>query len=114
MLFGSVETVGITGGAAANSIDAPSFTGTAILDGATGDDILQGGSGNDSLFFGTGNDSVYGNAGNDMMYGQDGNDVLSGDDLIAIDLTFTLLGSIDGGDGIDTCTSPAAWIKVSC
>ena len=39
---------------------------------------------------------------------------LGGDDLIAIDLAFTQLGSVDGGDGIDTCTAPAAWTKVSC
>ena len=39
---------------------------------------------------------------------------LGGDDLIAIDPTFTQLGSIDGGDGTDSCTAPAAWIKVSC
>ena len=39
---------------------------------------------------------------------------LGGDDLIAIDLAFTQLGSIDGGDGIDSCTAPAAWTKVSC
>ena len=39
---------------------------------------------------------------------------LGGDDLIAIDLTFTILGVVDGGDGLDTCTAPAAWTKVSC
>ncbi len=39
---------------------------------------------------------------------------LGGDDLIAIDLAFTQLGSVDGGDGTDSCTAPAAWTKVSC
>ena len=39
---------------------------------------------------------------------------LGGDDLITIDSLFTQLGSVDGGDGIDTCTAPAAWTKVSC
>ena len=39
---------------------------------------------------------------------------LGGDDLIAVDLAFTLLGVVDGGDGTDTCTAPAAWTKVSC
>ena len=39
---------------------------------------------------------------------------LGGDDLIAIDLTFTQLGSVDGGDGTDSCTNPAAWTRVSC
>lgn len=39
---------------------------------------------------------------------------LGGDDLITIDSLFTQLGSVDGGDGTDVCTSPAAWTKVSC
>ena len=39
---------------------------------------------------------------------------LGGDDLIAIDALFTQLGSIDGGEGTDSCTAPAAWTKVSC
>ncbi len=39
---------------------------------------------------------------------------LGGDDLIAIDLAFTQLGSVDGGDGTDACTNPAAWTRVSC
>lgn len=39
---------------------------------------------------------------------------LGGDDLIAIDQALTQLGSVDGGDGTDNCTSPAAWTKVSC
>lgn len=39
---------------------------------------------------------------------------LAGDDLIAIDAAFTLLGTVDGGDGTDTCTGPVAWSKISC
>ncbi len=39
---------------------------------------------------------------------------LGGDDLISIDAALTQLGSVDGGDGTDTCTAPAAWTKVSC
>ena len=39
---------------------------------------------------------------------------LGGDDLITIDSLFTQLGSVDGGDGTDVCTGPAAWAKVSC
>ena len=38
---------------------------------------------------------------------------LGGDDLITIDSLFTQLGSVDGGDGTDVCTGPAAWVKVS-
>jgi Ca2+-binding RTX toxin-like protein len=39
---------------------------------------------------------------------------LDGDDLITVDALFTQLGSVDGGNGTDTCTAPAAWTKVSC
>ncbi len=39
---------------------------------------------------------------------------LGGDDLITIDNLFTQLGSVDGGDGTDVCTGPAAWTRVSC
>jgi Ca2+-binding RTX toxin-like protein len=39
---------------------------------------------------------------------------LGGDDLISIDVALTQLGSVDGGDGSDSCTAPAAWTKVSC
>ena len=39
---------------------------------------------------------------------------LGGDDLISIDLTFAMLGTVDGGDGTDTCTAPAGWTKISC
>ena len=39
---------------------------------------------------------------------------LDGDDLITIDLTFANIGSIDGGNGTDTSTAPAAWSKISC
>ncbi len=39
---------------------------------------------------------------------------LGGDDLITIDLAITMLGVVDGGDGIDSCTAPAGWTKISC
>jgi Ca2+-binding RTX toxin-like protein len=39
---------------------------------------------------------------------------LDGDDLITVDLGFTSLGSVDGGNGVDTCTAPASWTKTSC
>ncbi len=39
---------------------------------------------------------------------------LGGDDLITIDLAFTMLGVVDGGDGTDSCTAPASWTKISC
>jgi hypothetical protein len=40
--------------------------------------------------------------------------VLGGDDLITIDSWFTQLSNVDGGDGPDVCTGPAAWTKISC
>ena len=39
---------------------------------------------------------------------------LDGDDLITVDAAFAILGLIDGGNGTDTCTAPAAWTKASC
>lgn len=39
---------------------------------------------------------------------------LGGDDTVVVDSLFTQLGAVDGGDGTDTCTAPAAWTKVSC
>jgi hypothetical protein len=39
---------------------------------------------------------------------------LAGDDLITIDLAIAMLGVVDGGDGIDSCTAPAPWTKISC
>ena len=39
-------------------------------------------------------------------------EVLESRQLLTVNLVNA--GSIDGGDGIDTCTSPAAWVKVSC
>ncbi len=39
---------------------------------------------------------------------------LDGDDLITIDTAFAILGLVDGGNGIDTCTAPVGWTKASC
>ena len=39
---------------------------------------------------------------------------LDGDDLITIDAAFAILGLVDGGNGTDSCTAPAAWVKASC
>ncbi len=39
---------------------------------------------------------------------------LDGDDLITIDAAFAILGLVDGGNGIDTCTAPVGWTKASC
>ena len=39
---------------------------------------------------------------------------LDGDDLIQVDLDISIVGTVDGGPGTDTCTAPAMWTKVSC
>jgi Ca2+-binding RTX toxin-like protein len=39
---------------------------------------------------------------------------LGGNDLLTIDLAFGILGTVNGGDGTDTCTAPAAWTRISC
>ncbi len=113
--------------------------GIDVLAGELGNDTLNGGAGLDLYWFeGTNNaeelrlqkvnatnasyvrrprglgvaferDTIVNDA-NDQFLIQ----ALDGDDLITIDLTFANLGSIDGGNGIDTCTAPANWTKVSC
>jgi Ca2+-binding RTX toxin-like protein len=78
----NIERATITGGAAANSIDASFFTaGPVTLLGLDGADELQGGSDDDTLFAGDGDDTlVFGNLGNDTLVGGAGSDVLEGGD----------------------------------
>lgn len=39
---------------------------------------------------------------------------LDGDDLITIDLGFANLGSVDGGNGVDSFNGPTSWTRISC
>ena len=39
---------------------------------------------------------------------------LDQDDLIDVALDVLLGGTIDGGDGFDTCVAPAGWTKINC
>ncbi len=84
----SIEQVLLTGGGAANTLNASAFTaGVVTLDGAGGNDTLTGGTGNDTLIGGTGNDTLTGGAGNDTLIGGAGTDTFGfalgfGTDLI--------------------------------
>ncbi len=113
--------------------------GNDQLFGGLGNDSLSGGAGIDLLWFdGTNNadglrlqflsattanfilkprglvsvleqDSIVYDASDEVVV-----NATDGDDLITIDAAFTILGLVDGGNGTDTCTAPAAWTKVSC
>ena len=91
-----VEEADLNGGAAANTIDASDFSGTATLMGGDNDDtitgamgssVINGNMGNDELrgldaddtIMGGGNDdAINGGGGADMLTGQAGNDTLTG------------------------------------
>jgi len=127
----SIEAAVLTGGAAANLLDATGFSGNATLVGGKGNDTLWGGSGNDSLDGGAGDDRISGHAGsdranggsgNDMLLGKAGNDTLLGgagaDSMLGGDGDDVLKGQagIDrlcGGDGTDLVVGTAAEID-SC
>lgn len=107
----SIDRVFLTGGDSANTLDATSFSGSAVLSGGAGNDTLLGGSGNDILNGGdgadvlkgrAGNDLINGGAGNDTLNGGAGNDTLNGDDGDDALSGFTGNDSISGGNGNDT------------
>jgi Ca2+-binding RTX toxin-like protein/cyclophilin family peptidyl-prolyl cis-trans isomerase len=100
--YTSIESVRLTGGAAANRFDLKLFTGSVTLDGGVGNDTLIGTANNDSLVGGDGLDSLMGNDGLDTLVGEGGNDVLKGG--LGNDLMMGGEGndSLFGGDGIAT------------
>jgi len=70
-----VESVELTGGASANTINASAFTaGAVVLNGLGDNDILLGGAGHDELNGGTGDDTFVAGDGNDTLSGGDGID----------------------------------------
>ncbi len=106
----SIELLQLTGGSAANKLDASGFAGAVTLLGMAGNDTLIGGTGNDSVAGGAGNDSLIGGDGNDSMTGDAGNDVIKGglgnDTITGNDGNDTLNGGegndqLDGGAGND-------------
>ncbi|MGH2692863.1 MAG: calcium-binding protein, partial [Actinomycetota bacterium] len=77
----TIEGATLTGGAAANTINASAFTaGPVTLDGAAGNDTLTGGSAADTLLGAAGADGLTGGAGNDVLTGAADNDALTGGD----------------------------------
>ena len=97
----SIETAQLTGGDAANVLDATGFSGSARLFGGGGSDTLRGGSGDDVLVGGAGHDAIAGRAGNDRINGGSGDDLIigqAGNDTV---LGGAGADSILGGDGDD-------------
>gem|GEM_PF-849238 len=97
-----VEQLHLTGGDAANVLDARSFaSGGVTLVGGGGNDTLYGTSSGDMLVGGLGHDVVFGGAGNDSVLGGSGNDTLDGelgdDSLDGQSDADSLLGN-DGND----------------
>lgn len=106
----SIESAALTGGGAANTIDAASFSGVASIDGGEGDDVITGGIAGDRLAGGGGDDTISGRGGTDTATGGEGADRLLGgagaDDLAGGFGDDLLLGgngadALDGGAGND-------------
>ena len=97
----SIELVKLTGGSAANRLDASAFSGRVSLDGAGANDTLIGSASSDTLIGGGGDDVLIGNAGNDSLDGNAGNDSLTGG-----------LGrdKLKGGAGTDTLDGGAGHV----
>jgi Ca2+-binding RTX toxin-like protein len=125
----AIERANLTGGVGANTLNASTFTGQAVLTGMNGNDTLTGGTGSDSLDGGNGADLLNGAAGDDTITGGDGNDTVqagggndrlsggSGNDLLKgqggvdtlfeiADVNFTLSDSQLTGLGTDTLDIP--------
>ncbi len=98
------ERAVLTGGAAANQLNASAFTKVAVLIGLGGNDTLTGGSGADSISGGDGNDSLLGNNSNDTLNGGANDDFVDGgagnDVLFGDDGNDSLLGGL-GNDGLN-------------
>ncbi len=87
-----IETVKLTGGASANTINASTATLSLIAYGLGGNDSIQGGLGNDLIDGGDGADTLNGFGANDTVLGGAGNDWVMGG---------SGTDSCDGGTGDD-------------
>jgi Ca2+-binding RTX toxin-like protein len=109
------------------------------LYGGLGNDVLNGGANVDKIYFdGTTNDDdlrVQYNSSTSATYLRklrgatsyleldaltyDSSDLVfitayGGSDLITVDAAITTGGTVNGGAGIDTCTAPSSWTRISC
>jgi RTX calcium-binding nonapeptide repeat (4 copies) len=107
--------------------------------GGRGNDFLYGEEGKDTFYFDgtTSNDDLRLNRNSEIdgyfdQYALGSNQVLEqdyfnydeldrveiravdGDDDILVDLAFAILGTVNGGNGADSCVAPSGWTKISC
>ncbi|HWB80891.1 MAG TPA: hypothetical protein VG755_38275 [Nannocystaceae bacterium] len=78
------------------------------IDAGKGNDAVQGGAGNDSINGGKNDDTIDGGDGNDVISGGGGTDTINGgagNDVIFSDKKDEQKGTVEGGPGIDSCTS---------
>jgi RHS repeat-associated protein len=90
-VLATIEQAALTGGAAANVLNASGFKGSATLDGGAGNDVLVGGKKNDSLLGGDGDDTLTGGLGNDNLVGGAGTDRIVETGNVHMTLTDTSL-----------------------
>jgi Ca2+-binding RTX toxin-like protein len=81
---------------------------SSTLTGGTGNDVLTGGTGNDTLNGNGGDDILTGGAGTDQHFGGAGNDTLNGIDFVLANDT------LDGGTGVNSCTSDNGDLRINC
>ena len=107
----------ITGGAAADAIDASNYSAATTINGGTGNDIILAGAAEDSLLGGAGADSILGGSGNDTILGEADADTISGDagndSILGGDGADSLVGgdgnnTLSGGGGNDTLSSSSS------
>ena len=115
--FGGVIGSRVTGTSGGTAITPVTFDNVRDLTIDTGlfDGLLA--QSNDTVTFNAGSYEAQGLKNVFVRTGK-GNDVLTvhgpNIGLPVVDGRFWFLGSVDGGDGTDVCTAPAAWTKVSC
>ncbi|MFF9914289.1 calcium-binding protein [Streptomyces sp. NPDC013457] len=105
-IVGTSATETINGTSAGDVICA--LSGNDTVYGHGGNDTIYGGAGNDYISGGTGTDRLFGQGGNDWLAGEGGNDNLNSQDGVGAN------DAVDGGAGIDTCTTDANDYRYNC